>query len=313
VLALKHYLDLSEHDVAGWVPRAARRRWPACSRSPAGRRLYRGFSRIAVTAPSVHPAPLRCGLRSGSAADGHGTPASFSARAIRATECPARRWAKIHRTRGAVCGSGSRRCARRPPRGVRLVRVRSGIGEPVPVRRTPARVPALLPGLDGHRGADPDTRPTTKPAFSSARTTWLPRVAGTGGIRHVGDGDPQLLGHPEFREPAVQSLTEVDDSLLRVCPSPLAPPPGSGAWAHHQPVSSCSTVYGTCTTRSAGVSYPRPSPGHGAVVKTRRPRACAAVSIRPNWPGGLIRLWRLRRWRGRRPRLPARTAPLPVR
>ena len=29
----------------------------------------------------------------------------------------------------------------------------------------------------------PVTRPTTKPAFSSARTTWLPRMAGTGGIR----------------------------------------------------------------------------------------------------------------------------------
>ena len=67
-----------------------------------------------VTVPSVHPAPERCGFLAGSAADGHGTPASFSARAIRATECPASRWAKIHRTTCAVSGSGSRQWARRP-------------------------------------------------------------------------------------------------------------------------------------------------------------------------------------------------------
>ncbi len=78
------------------------------------RPVYRGFSRIVVTVPSVQPAPVRCVLRPGSAADGHGTAASFKARAIRATECPARRWAKIHRTTCAVRGSGSRRCARRP-------------------------------------------------------------------------------------------------------------------------------------------------------------------------------------------------------
>jgi len=42
-----------------------------------------------------------------------------------------------------------------------------------------------------------------------------------------------------------------------VCPSPLAPPPGSDAWADHQPVSSCSTVYGTCTTRSTKRFYLR--------------------------------------------------------
>ena len=45
------------------------------------------------------------------------------------------------------------------PGGVGLVRVRPGITQPVPVRRTPAQVPALLPGLDRHRGPHPDTRP----------------------------------------------------------------------------------------------------------------------------------------------------------
>jgi len=50
----------------------------------------------------------------GSAADGQGTPASFSARAIRAMLCPARRWVNIHRTTCSVSGSGSSRRARRP-------------------------------------------------------------------------------------------------------------------------------------------------------------------------------------------------------
>jgi hypothetical protein len=58
--------------------------------------------------------PVRCGFRLGSAADGHGIPASFKARVIRATLCPASRWANIHATTGAVSGSGSSRCARRP-------------------------------------------------------------------------------------------------------------------------------------------------------------------------------------------------------
>jgi hypothetical protein len=66
--------------------------------------------------PSAHLVPVRCGFRPGSAADGHGTPASFSVRAIRATEWPASRRAKIHRTICAVSGSGSRRWARRPRR-----------------------------------------------------------------------------------------------------------------------------------------------------------------------------------------------------
>jgi hypothetical protein len=50
-----------------------------------------------------------------------------------------------------------------PPRSVRLVRVRPRITEPVPVRRAAAQVTALLPGLGGHRGADPDPRPGDLP------------------------------------------------------------------------------------------------------------------------------------------------------
>ena len=50
-----------------------------------------GFASIAATVRSVHAAPVRCGFRPGSAADGHGTPASFKARVIRAALCPASR------------------------------------------------------------------------------------------------------------------------------------------------------------------------------------------------------------------------------
>jgi hypothetical protein len=44
------------------------------------RPAYRGFANMAATVRSVHPPPVRCGLRPGCAADGHGTTASFSAR-----------------------------------------------------------------------------------------------------------------------------------------------------------------------------------------------------------------------------------------
>jgi hypothetical protein len=49
------------------------------------------------------------------------------------------------------------------PRGMGLVRVRPGVRQPVPVRRTAAQVPALLPGLRGHRGAHPDPGPGDLP------------------------------------------------------------------------------------------------------------------------------------------------------
>ena len=63
---------------------------------------------------SVHAVPARCGFRPASAADGRGIPASFKARLIRAALCPASRCANIHATTGAVTGSGSSLCARRP-------------------------------------------------------------------------------------------------------------------------------------------------------------------------------------------------------
>ena len=76
--------------------------------------------------------PVRCGFHPGSAADGHGTPASFNARVIRAALMPRQPLAEHPRH------DGSRHRIRfqlvRPPSpcGVGLVRVRSRIGDPVP-------------------------------------------------------------------------------------------------------------------------------------------------------------------------------------
>jgi hypothetical protein len=123
------------------------------------RPVYRGLLRIVVTVPSVHPVPGRCGLRPGSAADGHGIPASFSARAIRATECPTRRWAKIHRTTCAVSGSGSSQWARRPQAAWALF----GCG-PASPRRYPygGRLAAIL--NKDHQGRNPTLRDFAKRA-----------------------------------------------------------------------------------------------------------------------------------------------------
>ena len=75
------------------------------------RPVQRGLDRINATVGTAHAVPARCGLRAGAAADGRETPASFSARAIWAMLCPARRWVNTHRTTYSVSGSGSSRRA----------------------------------------------------------------------------------------------------------------------------------------------------------------------------------------------------------
>ena len=89
------------------------------------RPVYRGFARIAATVRSVHPAPLRCGFRPGSAADGHGIPAS-PARASAARDLRPRRQGRLPPASTAECRSGrtaapstrtgSRRTPARTPR-----------------------------------------------------------------------------------------------------------------------------------------------------------------------------------------------------
>ena len=76
-------MSSKQNGVGSARSKSVRRRFHTC------RPVYRGFARIAATVRSVHAAPVRCGFRPGSAADGHGTPASFNARVIRAALCPA--------------------------------------------------------------------------------------------------------------------------------------------------------------------------------------------------------------------------------
>src|SRR4051794_39091395 len=59
---------------------------------------------MARTVVSAQVVRVRWVFRFGSAADGQGISASFSARVIRVTLCPANRWTKIHITIGAVSG-----------------------------------------------------------------------------------------------------------------------------------------------------------------------------------------------------------------
>ena len=56
-----------------------------------------------------------------------------------------------------------------PPRRMRLVRVRPGIGEPVPVRRTATKVAALLQRLRRHRSHHPDPGPGDLPLGRQAQ------------------------------------------------------------------------------------------------------------------------------------------------
>ena len=114
---------------------------------------------MAATVPSIHPAPVRCWFRAGPAADGHGTPASFKARAIRAVLCPASRWAKIHQTACAVSGPGSSRCARRPQAAQALF----GCGP-----ASPSRYP--------YGGRPPGTGPARTWTAIAVRTRILARV-----------------------------------------------------------------------------------------------------------------------------------------
>ena len=74
-----------------------------------------------------------------------------------ATLLPASRWANIHRTCGAVAGSGVEAVQTPSPAGVRPVRVRAGINEAIAIGRAPAQVATLITRLDQHGcgGAEP--------------------------------------------------------------------------------------------------------------------------------------------------------------
>src|SRR6266851_9376049 len=142
------------------------------------------------------------------------------------------------------------------------------------------------------------TRPTTKPAFSSARTPGCRGWREPAASGHVGDGDRQLLGHPEFREPAVEGLTEVGDSLLRSLA--LAVSAATGQRRVRTPPAGFILLDGVRHVHDTlhGSIVPAAFRRAGAVAKTGRPQACCPHARRsrappPGWPGRL------------KPRLPA--------
>jgi len=83
-------------------------------RCQTSRPVQQGLFRITATVCTVHVCAVRCGLRCRSALDAHSTSFSLSRRAIPAILRPASRSTKIHRTCGAVTGSESKHCRRRP-------------------------------------------------------------------------------------------------------------------------------------------------------------------------------------------------------
>jgi hypothetical protein len=128
----------------------------------------------------------------GSAADGHGTPASFSAGDPGAAVPgqPLREHPRHHVRRGGV---GLEAVGPSAPGGVGLVRMRSRVAQPVPVRGPAAEVPALVAGLGSHCGADPDAGPGDLPLRREAQHRHRLLVM-LGGVIHPAArfGQPQL-------------------------------------------------------------------------------------------------------------------------
>jgi hypothetical protein len=79
------------------------------------------------------------------------------------------------------------------PGRVRLVRVRPGVGEPVPVRRPATQITALLQGLGGHRGPDPDPGPDDLPLGRQPQRQHRLLV-----ILHVPVDPAAYLRHPQL-------------------------------------------------------------------------------------------------------------------
>lgn len=89
------------------------------------------------------------------------------------------------------------------PSGVHLVRVRTGVHEPVPVRGPAAEVAALLAGLDAHRGQD--TVPCTQHLTSRLRARHhhertVRRLVHVDGTERLRQPQPDAVGVQEGSE-----------------------------------------------------------------------------------------------------------------
>ena len=166
--------------IAGWAGRAEMTqpsgRFHRCDRpvpQPGVRRVDQITSRCAAGSTPAAPcnagcpgwpgpcaASTRCrcdaGCVPGQQLTGTGRAASLRARAILAMLCPASRCREDPRHLRRRLGIGLQPARPPAPRRMGPVRMRAGVGEPVPVGRPAAEVAALFSGLRGHRGADPD-------------------------------------------------------------------------------------------------------------------------------------------------------------
>lgn len=110
---------------------------------------------------------------------------------------PSPRCANIQRTYGAVAGSGSNRCIRRPPPCVRLIRVRASIDKPVPIRRPTTKITPLITNLSTHRRQHPMPSPKNLPL----------RLGTKHGHQRLVMGIVGLEGPASLREPHLHSVT----------------------------------------------------------------------------------------------------------
>ena len=190
--------------------RGAPRRGAACSR-PRGR-CSGGLRGSARTATFDHAPPLawRWRLRAGSCADGDGMPSRGEALGDRVQAAAAEELVEdpLHDRRRDRVGLESMQAL--TDRGLRWVRMRTGVGEHVAVRRSSAEEAALDRGLCGHRGADAGLDPVAFALAHAAVEAHHEVVRVRAGIDRAAD-----LGHPQL-DAVVDEHREREPELVAV-------------------------------------------------------------------------------------------------
>ena len=196
------------------------------------------------------------------------------------------------------------------PRGVRLVRVRPGVGQPVPVRRPAAEVAALLAGLGGHRGPDPDPGPGDLPLGLTAPAPASSARDPRRGSRPARRPPASTAGRRSARTAAPSTRTgrrrtpaRTPRSRSRPSPGPgrPAPPPARRPAGGAPTAASGSARRRRTPPRSARARPPAPRPGPAAAPATspdpasprstpaRRTRTAAPPARPAPPPGGPVR------------------------
>ena len=236
-----------------------------------------------------HPSRTRAVLVPGrAAADGHGTPASFKARAIRAVLCPASRWAKIHRTACAVSG----RAPAGAPAAPRRRRPCSGAARHHPAGTPTAAAPpgtGPAPHLDRHRGPHPDTRPGDLPLRRQPQHRHRVLVMPGRDIN-----PPARLRHPQLDAVMLEQrrhrriLAAVERPLVLPATTASQPRPGSASSAASLAASRRrphATVRLSPASKNSATTCPRPPTSAPACSRCRArdvTRSCqSSVDTRP--------------------------------